>query len=170
MAIRIGLGKDSHRFLTEQELQLDESHRTKSLVLGGVVIAGATPFKAHSDGDAVYHAVFNAISSALGKKSIGHYFPDTSPEEKDRDSADYLHESLAMLKKSKLRVGNLSIVIECQKPKIDPVAEQMKANISELLDLSADSVGIIATTGEGITPWGQGIGIEVLCTVLLEDS
>lgn len=75
MKYRIGLGKDSHRFLTDEDLASNPEAAKKPLIIGGVHIPDQRPFKAHSDGDVLYHAVFNALSSSLGMSSIGHYFP-----------------------------------------------------------------------------------------------
>lgn len=164
--IRIGLGKDSHRFLTEGELAL-ENRATKQLIIGGVTFSGHVAFQAHSDGDVLYHAVFNAISSGLGGKSIGATFPDTSAKERGRDSSEYLEAARSEMVKQGFQIENLSIVVECGTPKIDPQVDFIKTNLSKLLGVDTREVGITATTGEGMTPWGQGLGVEVTCTVLL---
>lgn len=167
MEYRIGIGKDSHRFLAESEIGGVEQCRAKPLVLGGVVVPNGRPFKAHSDGDVVFHAVFNAIASALGEESIGKFFPDTDVREAGRDSAEYLSFIVARGAERGFDVQNVSIVIECREPKIDPLAGPIKVRLAELLRVEPERIGITATTGEGMTPWGQGQGVEVSCSVLL---
>ncbi|RMD87858.1 MAG: 2-C-methyl-D-erythritol 2,4-cyclodiphosphate synthase [Candidatus Dadabacteria bacterium] len=154
---RIGIGKDSHLF---------DKAKEGEFLLGGVSFEGH-PFNAHSDGDVVYHSVFNAISSALGKRSIGYYFPNTSERERGRDSSNYIKEALLWMHESGLRVVSLSIAIECQFPKIEPTVDNMKENLSFLLELPKECIGITATSGEGATPWGRGEGVEVISVVLL---
>ena len=166
-AHKIGLGKDSHRFLSASELETGDCDSDKPLVIGGVVVPNAAPFRAHSDGDVLYHAVFNSIPSALGMRSIGHYFPDSDQAQRKRDSADYLLFIKQKLDEASAEVCNLSIVVECLRPKIDPIAEQIRSNLGEILDIKPEQVGLTATTGEGITPWGRGLGVEVTVTTLI---
>ena len=103
---KIGLGKDSHQFLTQVE-QKTSQYKNKLLIIGGVKINNALGFKAHSDGDVLYHSLFNAICSALGKKSIGFYFPDTSLKEKNKNSEDYLKQAKLFLAKEKYKIENI---------------------------------------------------------------
>lgn len=157
MTFRTGIGKDSHRFLSEGEVPGGAS----VLVMGGVRIDGHKPFKAHSDGDVLYHSVFNAVASAIGLCSIGHYFPDTSNTEKGRDSREYLLFLSDKLAEKSYKVVNLSIVVECKTPKIDVLSENIKANLAAVFNTEIEDIGITATSGEGVSPWGQGKGVEV---------
>jgi 2-C-methyl-D-erythritol 2,4-cyclodiphosphate synthase len=157
MTFRTGIGKDSHRFLAEGEAPGGAS----VLVIGGVRVEGHKPFKAHSDGDVLYHSVFNAVASALGLYSIGHYFPDTSDKERGRDSREYLLFLSDKLAEKSYKVVNLSIVVECKTPKIDGLSEGIKANLAAAFNVEIEGIGITATSGEGVSPWGQGKGVEV---------
>lgn len=167
MKLRIGLGKDSHRFANEVEFASHQKLSEKPLIIGGVHVQKGLPFIAHSDGDVLYHAVFNALSSALGMNSIGHHFSDTDAEEKDRDSSHYLKFIAEKLESQKARIENMSIVVECRTPKIDPICEKIKVNLASLLPVKEQDISITATTGEELSPWGKGQGVEVLCNALL---
>ncbi|MCB9030205.1 MAG: 2-C-methyl-D-erythritol 2,4-cyclodiphosphate synthase [Deltaproteobacteria bacterium] len=164
MNLKIGLGKDSHRFVTDEELS---EFQDKRLLLGQVLVEGMRCFKAHSDGDVIYHAVFNALASGLGLKSIGHYFPDTDSANKEKDSRAFLSKARELVEQHGYEINNLAIVIECKAPKIDPISDQIKENLANDLGIESSDISITATTGEGMTPWGQGLGVEVTCSVLL---
>ena len=90
--MKIGIGKDSHKFL--------KNKTEKPLIIGGVKIDDLAAFDAHSDGDVLCHSLFNAISSALGKKSIGFYFPNTSQKEKNQNSRVYLEKAKSLLEQN----------------------------------------------------------------------
>ena len=167
MALRVGLGKDSHRFLTSAELKAEDKDAGKPLIIGGVTIIGGTPFRAHSDGDVLYHAVFNAIASALGRRSIGHYFPDSDAAERNRDSADYLRAARELVASAGATIENISIVVECRTPRVDEITPEIQQNVAGLLGIDPSQISVTATSGEGVTPWGQGFGVEVIACVLL---
>ena len=116
----------------------------------------------------VYHSVFNAISSALGLHSIGFYFPNNDQKEKNRDSRHYLEYAKKLLTEAEAKIGNLSIVIECKVPRIEPLVLPMRQSLAAVLGINVDQISIIATSGENVTPWGQGVGVEVLSSVLIE--
>jgi 2-C-methyl-D-erythritol 2,4-cyclodiphosphate synthase len=163
MSFRIGLGKDSHRFAKE-------SPGSKTLIIGGVEFPGHPAFVAHSDGDVLYHAVFNAIASALGLHSIGHYFPNSAEREAGRNSAEYLEYARSLCEESNYRLANLSLTVECREPKIDQAAAAMKSNLARILGIGPDQIGITATSGENASVWGQGLGVEVTATVLVQNT
>ena len=108
MDFRVGLGQDSHRF---------DEESVKPLILGGVEFEDDLHFKAHSDGDVVIHALMNALFSAIGGRSIGYYFPDTSDDYDGADSKGLLKECLRHVKEAGFEVNNVSISVECKKPK-----------------------------------------------------
>ncbi|MFH0836016.1 MAG: 2-C-methyl-D-erythritol 2,4-cyclodiphosphate synthase [Candidatus Micrarchaeota archaeon] len=160
MDFRIGLGQDSHRFTEDSG---------KPLILGGVEFEDDLHFKAHSDGDVVIHALMNALFSAIGGRSIGFYFSDTDERFKGADSKELLRECMTRVKGAGFQVNNVSISIECKKPKFlkgnRDVA--MQESIARLLKVDRERVGITATSGEELTPFGKGEGIQVFCTILL---
>lgn len=158
---RTGFGLDSHRF---------EKGKQKKLILGGIEIKGEQGLHAHSDGDVVLHSIFNAISSALGGKSIGFYHPDTIKEKEGTSSHLYLETVKKMLREKNFEIVNLSIMIECKQPKIEPIADAMKTSIAKHLNLETQQIAILATTGEELNPFGKGEGIQVYSTVLIEKN
>ena len=149
---RVGFGVDSHAF---------DDDPKKPLILGGVKVEGHNGLRAHSDGDVILHALFNAVSTALGMRSIGYYFPDNKEENKGKNSWEFL----GFLKKEMLLQGfgieNISIMILAKTPKIEPIAEQVKQSIAGYFGVGVDRVGIAATSGEGQDSAGRGESIMV---------
>ncbi len=153
MRIKTGLGQDSHRF--------DFENKTKKLVLGGIVFDGEPPLLGNSDADVVLHALCNAISGVTGVNILGAVSDALCLKHGITDSTVYLHEALNYLKD--WRLTHVSFSLECKTPKITPKIPEMKARISELLGLEKQDIGITATTGEGLTAFGRGEGIQVFC-------
>jgi 2-C-methyl-D-erythritol 4-phosphate cytidylyltransferase/2-C-methyl-D-erythritol 2,4-cyclodiphosphate synthase len=137
-ATRVGLGYDSHRF--------DEG---RALRLGGVEVAGERGLSGHSDGDAVCHAVTDAVLGAAGLGDIGGLFPDTDAAWKDADSLALLRDAWARVRDAGWRLGNLDIVVICQRPKLGPLSAPIRASLAAALDASADAVFIKGKTPEG---------------------
>jgi len=150
----VGIGQDSHRFDTVQ----------KDLVLGGKTIFGHQGLKGNSDADVVYHAICNAISSVSGLGSLSTY-SDQLCKSGVTDSSKYVEYAVKELHKKKLKVNNISISVEAKTPRIEPHLADMKKNISKLLKISKDKVGITATSGEELTAFGRGEGIQAICLV-----
>lgn len=155
MRIKTGLGQDSHRF--------DFENKTKKLILGGVVFEGEPPLQGNSDADVVLHALCNAISGVTGVNILGAVSDALCLKHGITDSRLYVQEALHYLKD--WRLCHVSCSIEGKIPKITPQIPKMKESISELLGLEKQDVGITATTGEGLTAFGRGEGIQVLCIV-----
>ena len=155
MKVKVGLGQDSHRFQT---------HPTdKPLLLAGVVFEGEKALKGNSDSDVVLHAITNAISGITGTNILGSLSDKMCLEQGITDSAVYLNEALKYL--DGLIIQHLSISIECKTPKIYEKIEPMKQALSSLLGISSDDIGITATSGEGLTAFGRGEGIQVFSVV-----
>ena len=161
---RIGFGVDSHRLLP-----LDVNPE-KKLFLGGVHIPHHVGVDSHSDGDLILHALFNALSSAIGEKSIGQFFPDNDPQWKDVASTPMIAHMLELVREKGYRVGNVVFSLECKTPKISPHEVAIKQSIAALLDIPLDAVAVHATSGEGLTSFGKGEGIYCQATILLHKS
>jgi len=136
-------------------------------VLGGVNIPFARGLAAHSDGDAVIHALCDALLGAAGLGDLGVYFPDTSDEFKDIDSRILLRKVLELVRKENLSVLNVDITILAQAPKLAPYLGEMKKNIAADIGMDAASVNIKATTTEGMGFIGRGEGIAAHAVTLL---
>ncbi len=156
--LRVGIGQDSHAFLTEET--------PKPLVLAGIVVPGEPGLSANSDGDVVVHALFNALSSAVGQHSLGVY-ADPLCGRGITDSARYLRIALDMVRAAGFTIGNVSICIEAKRPRIEPLVAGMREKIAGLLGVPTDRIGITATSGEGLTAFGRGEGIQALAVVSL---
>lgn len=150
---RVGIGQDSHKI-----------NNKGGLILGGVKISDAIGVEAKSDGDVVLHALVNAISSALGGGSLSNY-ADKLCEKGIKDSKEYVKEALKMM--GGYRVNNVSVAIEMKEPRIEGNISQMKEEIAKILNIGKSDVGVTVTSGEGLTAFGRGEGIQAFVIVSL---
>ncbi|MDR3089709.1 MAG: 2-C-methyl-D-erythritol 4-phosphate cytidylyltransferase [Desulfobulbaceae bacterium] len=155
MKIKTGLGQDSHKF--------EIADRKKNLILGGVIFEGWTPLEGNSDADVVLHAITNSISSITGVNIIGKVSDHMCKEMNITDSKEYLKEALKHFKD--YTINHVSISIECMTPLISPKIEEMKLSLSRILKINSEDIGITATSGEYMTAFGRGEGIQVLSIV-----
>jgi len=162
-AYRIGHGYDLHRLE-----DLPPQGCGRPLVLGGVLLDHPRGPVSHSDGDAVYHAVTDAILGALGEPDIGQLFPDTDAVNQGRDSADFLHEAAARARHAGYTVVNTDVTVICEKPKISPHKKAMEANIARVLACPEKCVNLKGKTHERVDAVGEGRAVEVHVVVLLE--
>jgi len=153
--MKVGIGQDSHKF--------DFENKSKKLILGGVVFDGEPPLAGNSDADVVLHALTNAISGVTCVNILGNIADEMCLEKGITDSSVYVAEALKYL--LNIKIVHVSITIECSYPKITPKILDMRRVISKLLSLPENSVGITATTGEELTSFGQGKGIQAFCCV-----
>ncbi len=149
--IKCAIGQDSHAFGGYRPLKL-----------GGVLIEGSPGLSANSDGDVVLHALTNAISGITGRNILGEP-ADQLCRQGVIDSAAYLRLALKDFAQIRGKLVHISFSIECKTPKLAPYIEQMKASVAALCGIAPSCVGITATTGEGLTAFGQGRGIAVMC-------
>lgn len=136
--MRVGIGYDSHRFV-----------EGRPLVVGGVRIPEARGLAGHSDGDAVCHAVTDAVLGAAGLGDIGGLFPDTDPAWKDADSLALLRDAFARVTAAGWRLGNLDLVVICHRPKIGRLADALRASLAGALATTPDRVSVKGKTPEG---------------------
>ena len=135
--------------------------RNQILKLGGVPIPGCPALAGNSDADVILHALTNAISGLSGVNILGG-LADELCRKGVKDSAIYLQEALNTLPPG-TTILHVSITWEGRRPKLKPYIDAIKESISSLLGISADRVGLTATTGEGLTAFGKGKGIQVFC-------
>jgi len=154
--MKVGIGQDSHRFDFENK-------KNKKLILGGVVFEGYPPLDGNSDADVILHSITNAISGVTCVNILGAVSDDLCLNKGITDSSVYLKEALKYLKDSK--IVHVSVSIECLVPKIGPKIPEIRANLARLLGIPENCVGITATTGEGLTQFGQGKGIQAFSCV-----
>jgi 2-C-methyl-D-erythritol 2,4-cyclodiphosphate synthase len=140
-----------------------EGKSDKKLILGGVAIEGCPALMGNSDADVVLHALTNAISGISCVNILGSISDELCFEHGVTDSRVYVEKALSTLKDQK--IVHVSVSIEALRPKLSPYMERMRGSIAKLLNISHNSVGITATSGEGLTEFGRGNG--VYCTVIL---
>ena len=154
---KVGIGQDSHKFAA----------KNKKLILGGFIIPGEIGLNADSDGDVILHALFNAISSAIGGKSLGHY-ANPMCEKGVKDSKEYLKVVLKQLNDKSLRINNISISIEAKKPRLEKHTESIKKSLSSILGLEKERIGITCTSGDELTSFGKGEGMQCFIVVTIK--
>jgi 2-C-methyl-D-erythritol 2,4-cyclodiphosphate synthase len=154
MTMRIGIGYDIHRF--------EEGRR---LMLGGLQIDSPLGLSGHSDGDAVLHAVIDALLGAAGLPDIGDLFPDTDPAYQDVDSRELLATVLGRVRGAGFEPNNIDVVVHAEKPKLTRYKADMAASLAELTGLDRSRVSVKAKTNEGLGPVGHGEALA--CTAIV---
>lgn len=157
--MRIGFGNDIHR--------LEEGNK---LILGGVELPFEKGTVGHSDGDALLHAVTDAVLGALALGDIGSHFPDTEEKWKGADSARFLVEARRLAEEAGYRIGNVDSTITIERPKLRPHIADMRAALSELLGVPVNSVSVKAKTSEGLGEIGNGLAVKAEAVVILFGS
>ncbi|MBC54184.1 MAG: 2-C-methyl-D-erythritol 2,4-cyclodiphosphate synthase [Gammaproteobacteria bacterium] len=157
--IRTGHGYDAHRFA--------EPDDQRALVLGGVTIPYERGLLAHSDGDALIHALCDAILGALGRGDIGRHFPDNDAAYKNVDSGLLLQQVVAMMADGGWTLANADMTILAQAPKMAPHIPAMCARLANLLAVDLERVNVKASTTEGMGFVGRREGIETHAVVVL---
>jgi 2-C-methyl-D-erythritol 2,4-cyclodiphosphate synthase len=155
--MRVGIGYDSHRF--------DPSRK---MVLGGVIIPDTPGLAGHSDGDALAHAIIDALLGAAGLGDVGRHFPPGRDEWKGADSMDLLRASVGFLEEAGYGLVNVDAVVVCESPKVGPWAEAIRSRLAEVLHVTADHVSVKGKTNEGMGWIGDGEGLAVHAVALVE--
>ena len=158
-SIRIGNGYDIHRLV-----------EGRNLIIGGIKLQHPDNLglDGHSDADVLSHSIMDALLGALSLGDIGKYFPPTDDKWKNANSLFLLSEVIGLIRMEGWEVNNIDNVIVAERPKIKPHVEAMKKNISEILDIDINLIGIKATTNENLGPEGREEGISCHSVVLLE--
>ena len=121
----------------------------------------------HSDADVVLHALSDALLGASGDSDIGTLFPDTDPAIAGLDSREIVKSVLGRVTSAGLRVSNVDVVVELERPKLAPHRGAIRESLADLLGIPEDRIGFKAKTGEGIGPVGEGLVIEARAVALL---
>ena len=156
MNSRVGLGFDVHRLVPG-----------RPCILAGVDLQHERGLDGHSDGDAVLHAVTDAILGAAGLEDLGTLFPDTDERWRGADSAALLTAALARVKEAGFRVVNIDVVVATEGPRIAPHRAAMRARLAELLEIDASCANIKGKTLEGLTDLANGNAVAVQAVCLL---
>lgn len=153
---RIGMGYDVH--------QLKEGY---DFWLGGIKLEHEKGAVGHSDADVLIHVICDALLGAANLRDIGHHFSDKDPKYKGIDSKILLSEVLELIREKGYEVGNLDTTVCLQNPKVNPHIPAMKACLSEVMNVSEDSISIKATTTEWLGFVGREEGVSAYCVALI---
>jgi 2-C-methyl-D-erythritol 2,4-cyclodiphosphate synthase len=158
--LRIGLGYDIHRVV-----------KGRGLRLGGVSFprAGFT-LEGHSDADVILHALCDALLGAAGQPDIGVLFPNTSRRHQRRNSMEFLAAVAARLRRQGFQPVNVDCTLVAEAPRIASSVPLMRRRIARALDVPPTSIGIKATTNEGIGFIGRGEGLAAMAVALVADT
>lgn len=154
--LRVGLGYDSHRFTPGGPL-----------ILAGTRIPVEFSLAGHSDGDAVAHAVTDAVLGAAALGDIGEMFPDTDPDLRGADSMAMLRAAMERVQASGYAVVNADVVVVAETPRIGPYRAAMRASLAEALGVDMADVSIKGKSNERMGWVGRGEGLACLATVAL---
>ncbi|MDC7674873.1 bifunctional 2-C-methyl-D-erythritol 4-phosphate cytidylyltransferase/2-C-methyl-D-erythritol 2,4-cyclodiphosphate synthase [Asticcacaulis machinosus] len=154
--MRVGQGFDAHRW-----------GDGKSVWLCGVEIPHDKTLIGHSDADAGLHALTDAILGAVGLGDIGDHFPPTDPQWKGAPSDVFLKHAVNLARQKGGRLVNVDVTLICERPKVKPHREAMRARLSEILSLPMDCISVKATTTEkmGFTGREEGLAAQAICLV-----
>ncbi|MEL6498753.1 MAG: 2-C-methyl-D-erythritol 2,4-cyclodiphosphate synthase [Planctomycetota bacterium] len=160
---RVGHGYDLHRLETAKA-------GGRPMVLGGVAIEHDRGPLGHSDGDALLHAVTDAVLGALGLPDIGELFPNTDPQWDGADSAVFLAEAVKRMAGAGWSIVNLDATVILERPKLAPVKPEIRARLAQLLGVDLLRVNVKGKTHEKVDAVGEGRAVEVHAVVLLSRS
>ncbi len=155
--MRVGHGFDAHRLV-----------EGRALVLGGVRIAFERGALGHSDGDALAHALADALLGAAALEDLGTRFPAGDARWKDADSLELLAQCASAVRAAGFTIVNVDATIVVEQPRLAPFIDRMRANVAARLAVALDAVGVKAKTSEGMGYTGDGAGLAVHAVALLE--
>ena len=153
---RIGIGYDSHRLVDG-----------RPLILGGEVVPHSAGLKGHSDGDALCHAITDAILGAAALGDIGRHFPDTDPQYKGANSLVLLVRAVGLVREAGFVVENVDAVVLAERPKLLPHVDRIRARLAGALGVDVGAVSVKGKTNEGMGEAGRGEGMIVHAVALL---
>jgi 2-C-methyl-D-erythritol 2,4-cyclodiphosphate synthase len=154
---RAGIGYDLHRLA-----------EGRKLTLGGIEVPFHKGPVGHSDGDALAHAVCDALLGAAGLGDIGTHFPDTDPKWKDISSLRFLERVRELLAEQRLRIAHVDAIVITEKPKLGPHFPAMREALAKSLGISPSAINLKAKTNEGVDAIGRGEAIAAQAIVTLE--
>ena len=154
---RAGIGYDLHRLA-----------EGRKLILGGIEVPFHKGPVGHSDGDALAHAICDALLGAAGLGDIGTHFPDTDPKWKDVSSLRFLERVRELLVEQRLRIAHIDAVVITEKPKLGPHFPAIREALAKSLGISTSAINLKAKTNEGVDAIGHGEAIAAQAIVTLE--
>ncbi len=155
--MRVGFGYDSHRFDPDTPC-----------ILGGVTIPDHPGLTGHSDGDAICHAVIDAVLGAAALGDVGSHFPPSDDQWKGADSMELLRQAIEVLERENYQVVNVDVTVICETPRIGPHAAAIRARLGETLQIGPDFVSVKGKTNETMGWTGRGEGLAVHAVALID--
>jgi 2-C-methyl-D-erythritol 2,4-cyclodiphosphate synthase len=153
---RIGIGYDSHRLVEGRQL-----------ILGGEVVPHSAGLKGHSDGDALCHAITDALLGAAALGDIGRHFPDTDPQYQGANSLGLLVRAVGIIHEAGYVVENVDAVVIAERPKLAPHVDRIRARLAGALGVEVGAVSVKGKTNEGMGEVGRAEGMAVHAVALL---
>jgi len=154
---RSGLGYDLHRLAPGRKL-----------VLGGVEVPFDKGPVGHSDGDALAHAICDALLGAAGLGDIGTHFPDTNPKWQGVSSLRFLEHTAELIAGRGLRITHVDAVVIAEQPRLGPHFAAMRAALAKALGLRPEQINLKAKTQEGVGEIGRGGAVAAFAVATLE--
>jgi 2-C-methyl-D-erythritol 2,4-cyclodiphosphate synthase len=153
----VGIGYDIH-----------ELKKGRRLVLGGVEIPHSKGLAGHSDADALFHALVDAVLGAMAAGDIGEHFSDLDARWKGADSTRFVKKAVELLKKNRMKIVNLDAVVIAEAPKLSPFREPIRRSVARAFGIAESAVGLKAKTNEGLDAVGRKNAIACHAVALLE--
>ena len=157
--MRVGTGYDIHRFRADGALRL-----------GGIEVPEAPRLDGHSDGDALIHAIIDALLGAAGEGDIGQHFPPGEPATAGIDSRELLTRVVRLVVARGFSVHNIDSTIVAERPRLGPYLHAMRETIARTVGVAHSAVNVKATTNEGLGAIGSGEAIAAIAVALLDED
>ncbi len=152
----IGIGSDIHRLV-----------RGRRFVLGGVTIPSPQGPVGHSDGDALAHAIADALLGAAGLGDLGRHFPDSSPRWRGASSLLFLRRVRKLLGQAGYAILNIDSTVGLERPKLAPYIPRIRKKLADTLGVRPSQVNVKAKTGEGLDAVGRGEAVRAEAVAML---
>ena len=154
--VRVGIGYDSHRFTPGGPMRL-----------GGIDLPVDYRLHGHSDGDAIAHALTDAILGAAGLGDIGSMFPNDDPANRGRDSLEMLAAAVAHVRGRGWRVEPVDVTVVAEQPPIGPHRDAMRRALAATLGVESSAIGLKGKSNEGMGWIGRGEGLACIAVASL---
>lgn len=154
--MRIGLGYDLHRLV-----------KGRPFIIGGITLESEFGPEGHSDGDALSHAIIDALLGAAGLPDIGVWFPPGDEKYKNANSLKLLKRIVTEVEEKGFRIGNIDSVVICERPKLSPLYAVIRKSLSDAMGISENQISIKSKTNEKLGEIGRGEAIAAQAIVLL---
>ncbi len=154
--MRVGIGYDLHKLVSG-----------RPFIMGGVTIESDCGPEGHSDGDALSHAIADALLGAACLGDIGMWFPPGDPKFKNADSLVLLKRVVDAVREKGYQIGNVDSVVICEKPKLSPHYDEMRRKLAAAMEIDVDQVSVKATTNEKLGEIGRGEAVAAQAIALI---